>query len=89
MKQTDRLKRIEMSNENSANEYVNYENKLKPMLDFENEELKSLYFQHEPQLLAMAEKEAWNYLVRFGAWDFEPGESFPCGKVLTLSLIHI
>ena len=65
MKQTDRLKRIEMSNENSANEYVNYENKLKPMLDFENEELKSLYFQHEPQLLAMAEKEAWNYLVRF------------------------
>jgi len=31
----------------------------------------------------MAEKEAWDYLVRFGAWDFEPHESFPCGKVLT------
>lgn len=83
MEQTDALKRIDMPNENKENRYVNYENKLKPMLDFENEELKSLYFQHEPQLLAMAEKEAWDYLVRFGAWDFEPGESFPCGKVLT------
>ena len=61
MKQTDSLKRIDMPNENKENRYVNYENKLKPMLDFENEELKSLYFQHEQQLLAMAEKEAWDY----------------------------
>ena len=53
------------------------------MLDFETEELKSLYLRHELSLLKMAEKEAWDYLVRFGAWNFEPGESFPCGKVLT------
>lgn len=69
-----------MPNENKDNDYVNYENKLNPMLDFGNEELKSLYFQHESQLLAMAEKEARNYLVRFGAWNIELGESFPCGK---------
>ena len=69
MKQTDSLKRIDMPNENKENRYVNYENKLKPMLDFENEELKSLYFQHEQQLLAMAEKEAWDYLVDFVAWS--------------------
>ena len=81
MKQTDSLKRLEMPNENKNNEYVNYENKLKPMLDFETEELKSLYLRHELSLLKMAEKEAWDYLVRFGAWNFEPGESFPCGKV--------
>ena len=31
----------------------------------------------------MAEKEAYNYLVDFGAWDFEPEECFPCGKILT------
>ena len=83
MKQTETLKRIEMPNENKNNEYVNYRNKLKPRLEFESEELKSLYLRHESQLLAMAEKEAWDYLVSFGAWDFEPGESFPCGKVLT------
>ena len=73
MKQTDSLKRLEMPNENKNNEYVNYENKLKPMLDFETEELKSLYLRHELSLLKMAEKEAWDYLVRFGAWNFEPG----------------
>ncbi len=39
------------------------------MHDFESEELKTLYFQREPQLLAMAEKEAWDYLVDFVAWS--------------------
>lgn len=83
MQQTDILKRLEMPNENKNNNYVNYRNQLKPMLNFKTEELKSLYLQHESQLLIMAEKEAMDYLVDFGAWDFEPGESFPCGKVLT------
>lgn len=83
MKQTDILKRIEMPNKNKNNEYPNYRNKLQPKLDFESKKLKSLYLRHESRLLAMAEKEALEYLVNFGAWDFEPGESFPCGEKLT------
>jgi len=82
-KQTDSLKQIEMLNENESNDYVNYKNKLKPKLNFENEELKTLYFQHKSELLAMAEKEALKYLMDFGAWDYEPEEMFPSGKVLT------
>ncbi|MCI9557944.1 hypothetical protein D3Z58_25345 [Clostridiaceae bacterium] len=83
MKQTDALKRIEMPNPNTKNGHVCYKNKLQPEFDFESEELKAVYQQHEAELLSVAEKEAWDYLLDVGAWDSEPGEDFPCGKEMT------
>ena len=51
MKQTDALKRIEMPNPNTKNGHVCYKNKLQPEFDFESEELKAVYQQHEAELL--------------------------------------
>lgn len=83
MKETDTLKRLEMPNANTNNEYTRYEKRMQPRLEIETDELKAFYQQHEAEILAMIEKEAWNYLVNFGAWDIEPGESFPCAAEMT------
>lgn len=72
-----------MPNPNTNNGHVCYENKLQPEFDFESEELKAVYERHEAELLSMAEKEAWDYLLDVGAWASEPGEDFPCGKEMT------
>lgn len=83
MKQTDKLKRIEMPNVNEKNEYICYEKRMQPKVTFETKRLKALYQRHETELLAMAEREAYNYLVEFGAWDILPEEGFPCGEEMT------
>lgn len=83
MKQTDSLKRIEMPNPNINNEYVCYEDKMQPKFDFESEEVKAVYQRHEAELLSMAEKAAWDYLLDVETWDAEPDEDFPCGEELT------
>lgn len=58
-------------------------NKLQPEFDFESEELKAVYQQHEAELLSVAEKEARDYMLDVWAWDSKPGEDFPCGKEMT------
>ena len=83
MKQTDVLKRIDMPNPNTNQEYACYQNKLQPEYTFESEELKAVYQRHEAGLLSAAEKEAWDYLLDCGAWDSEPGEDFPCAAEMT------
>lgn len=83
MKRTDTLKRLEMLNANLNNEYVRYEKRMCPRINFETDELRSFYQQRETEILSMVEKEAWDYLVNFGAWDTTPGESFPCATEMT------
>lgn len=83
MKRSDTLKRLEMPNANVNNEYISYEKRMYPRTYFETAELRSFYLQRETEILTMIEKEAWDYLVDFGAWDVEPGESFPCADEMT------
>ncbi len=83
------LRQIFMPNENTNNEYVDYENQLKPRININSytskisiEELRKLYEVHQENIIKMAESEVTNYLSDEGACNNDKG-MFPQWKCLT------
>lgn len=73
------LKRIYFETPNTDNDYVDYENKLRPRRVFEKPELEKLFSKHETELMSIAEKEMTEYLNECN----DEEDSFPQKKYIT------
>lgn len=56
------IKQIFLKNPNTDNEYVYYENQLQPRIIFCNDEIERLYRSHQKEIMAVVEKELYDYI---------------------------
>ena len=56
------IKRIILSKPNIFNEFVSYDNKLQPRMNFSNSILEKIYIENEQAILAIVENEICRYV---------------------------
>ncbi|MDE5862520.1 MAG: hypothetical protein K2K16_01455 [Ruminococcus sp.] len=59
---TFKLKQLFFDVPNENNDYVSYQNKLKPRCIFSNEELKNLFYEHYKLIMKIVENEITTYI---------------------------